>query len=276
MSFDARVRLRRGPLHLDVALTAAAGETCAIVGPNGAGKSTLLAVAAGLVRPDAGRVALDGVVLDQVDVDDSGRVVRPPVHVPPRARPIGVVFQDLALFPHLSAAENAAFPLRARGTPAAEARARALAALDHFGVLARADARPGALSGGEAQRVALARALIAQPRLLLLDEPLAALDRPARARIRALLRDVLGAFEGVAVLITHDPRDAEALADRLIVLEDGVVTQSGAIDDVMSAPKGAFLRQMITADASGDRYPDTGHARSGHQSTEPGDSAVAG
>ncbi|MBK6769694.1 MAG: ATP-binding cassette domain-containing protein [Ardenticatenales bacterium] len=248
MSLDVGVRLRRGPLCLDVAFAAAAGETCAVVGPNGAGKSTLLAVIAGLVRPDTGRVALDGVVWDDAAVDERGRAVRPPVHVPPQARPIGVVFQDLALFPHLSAVENAAFPLRARAVPAAEARARAMDALDHLGVGHRADARPGALSGGEAQRVALARALIAKPRLLLLDEPLAALDRPARGRIRALLGDVLGAFEGVAVLITHDPLDAEALADRLMVLEGGRIAQSGPIGTVLAAPEGAFLKQMLAAE----------------------------
>ncbi|MEO8083890.1 MAG: ATP-binding cassette domain-containing protein [Ardenticatenales bacterium] len=250
MSLVVDVRLTRGPLTLTVAFEAAAGEACAILGPNGAGKSTLLAIIAGLVRPDAGSVVLDGVALDRAGVALAGvGDAEPAAHVPARSRPIGVVFQDLLLFPHLSAVENAAFPLRARGVPADAARARALALLDRLGVAHRAAARPGALSGGEAQRVALARALIAQPRVLLLDEPLSALDRPARARIRALLGEVLTAFDGIVLLVTHDPQDARALADRVVVIEHGIVAHEGAVADVVRSPGDGFLGELL---AKGD------------------------
>ncbi|MFN8424332.1 MAG: ATP-binding cassette domain-containing protein [Anaerolineae bacterium] len=135
--------------------------------------------------------------------------------------------------------------------PAAEARSRAMELLERLGAGHRAQARPGALSGGEAQRVALARALIARPRLLLLDEPLSALDRPARARIRALLGDVLADFDGIAVLVTHDPGDARALADRLIVLEEGRIAYAGAVDGALDGPGDGFLAALREEGATG-------------------------
>ncbi|HXF37533.1 MAG TPA: ATP-binding cassette domain-containing protein, partial [Actinomycetota bacterium] len=202
------VRARRGSFELEAAFDVPEGETVALVGPNGAGKSTLVAILAGILPPRRGRVVLSGRVLD----DPSARI-----HVPPRERPVGVAFQDLLLFPHLSALENVAFPLRARGVPRREARARAQALLDRFGVAARAGARPAALSGGQAQRVALARALVADPHLLLLDEPLGGVDVEARPAIRALLWDVLRGSAGVRILVSHDPPEALALADRVRV-----------------------------------------------------------
>ena len=147
--------------------------------------------------------------------------------VPTEQRPVGFVFQDYLLFPHLSALENVAFGLRARGLRRAEARRRAAAWLDRVGLAAHAGARPRALSGGQAQRVALARALVGDPRLLLLDEPLAALDAATRTEVRRDLRRHLAAFDGTRLLVTHDPVEAVALADRLVVLEGGRVTQTG-------------------------------------------------
>jgi len=171
------VRLVREPFALDAVFGAEAERTVALLGPNGAGKSTLVQVIAGILRPDEGTVALDGRMLDA-----EGR------HLPPDRRPVGVVFQDLRLFPHLSALDNVAYPLRARGASRGEAASRAGALLALLGMAARAGARPGALSGGEAQRVALARALVHEPRLLLLDEPLSALDLRARPAARSVLR----------------------------------------------------------------------------------------
>lgn len=239
MGLDLALRARRGAFALEARLACAAGEVCAVVGSNGAGKSTLLAAIAGLVRPDDGHVTLDGVDLDRAGAG------RRRVHVPPRRRPIGVVFQDRLLFPHLDALDNTAFPLRARGVAAAEARARAQAALDDVGVGHKAAARPAALSGGEAQRVALARALVTRPRLLLLDEPLAALDGPARARIVELLQSIVARFDGIALWVTHDPRDVRAVADTLVVVEGGAVAEVGPAAAVLAAPRSAFLRGLV-------------------------------
>ena len=175
----AQLATRLGTLRLDVAVEATPGEIVAVLGPNGAGKSTFLRAVAGLVALESGRVELDDVVLD-----DTSRGI----HLQPERRPIGVVFQDYLLFPHLSVLENVSFGLRARGVPARDARNRAGAWLDRLGVAEYAEARPRVLSGGQAQRVALARALAIDPRLLLLDEPLAALDASARGDVRRDLK----------------------------------------------------------------------------------------
>ena len=228
MSLDVDVRARRDGFRLDASLHARPGETVALLGPNGAGKSTLVSVLAGLVLPDDGRVALDDWTLDDVAAG---------LHVEPEARPLGVVFQGLQLFPHLSARENVAFPLRASGVRRAEALARAEALLHELGIADRATAPPRELSGGQAQRVALARALIRRPRMLLLDEPLASLDVAARGRARTLISETLGGFAGVRILVTHDPVEAMTLADRIVVLEAGRVTQSGTPDEVREAPR---------------------------------------
>lgn len=216
---DAAIDVTVGGFRLDVALTARAGEVVAVLGPNGAGKSTLLRSLAGLV--EGGHVSLDGVVLD---------------HLPPEKRPIGVVFQDYLLFPHLSVRDNVAFGAD---------RAAADHWLDRVGLLDRADARPSELSGGQAQRVALARALARQPALLLLDEPLAALDVRTRAEIRRDLHHHLVDFRGVTVLVTHDPVDAFALADRIVVLEGGRVTQDGTPDDVAARPRSDYVAELV-------------------------------
>jgi len=214
----------------------ATGELVVLLGPNGAGKTTLLRALAGLVPLEAGRVVLDGLVLDDAATGE---------HVPPERRPVGFVFQDYLLFPHLSALENVAFGLRARGLGRVEARRRAAAWLDRVGLAGHGGSRPRALSGGQAQRVALARAMVAEPRLLLLDEPLAALDATTRTALRRELRRQLASFAGTRLLVTHDPLEALALADRLVVLEDGHVTQTGGPAEVSARPRSRYIAELV-------------------------------
>src|SRR6267378_8218958 len=232
----ANIALRLGTLDLDVAIDAALGEIVAVLGPNGAGKSTFLRAVAGLVPLEGGRVVLDDVVLE-----DAARGI----HIVPEHRPIGVVFQDYLLFPHLTALENVAFGLRARGVSARDARARAAVWLDRLGVGEQALVRPRALSGGQAQRVALARALAIDPRLLLLDEPLAALDASARGEVRRDLKRHLASFAGIRILITHDPLEAVALADRLVILERGRVVQTGSPAEVTRRPRSRYVADLV-------------------------------
>jgi molybdate transport system ATP-binding protein len=236
MSLEARVGLGIGRLELAAELAVGTGELVVLLGPNGAGKTTLLRALAGLVTLDRGRVVLDGAVLE--DTADG-------TWVPTERRPIGFVFQDYLLFPHLSALENVAFGLRARGLGRAEARRRAGAWLDRVGLAAHAGARPRALSGGQAQRVALARAMVGEPRLLLLDEPLAALDAATRAEVRRDLRRHLASFDGTRLLVTHDPLEAMALADRLVVLEAGRVTQTGSPAEVSQRPRSGYVAELV-------------------------------
>ena len=229
-ALTAEVGVRLGALDLDVALHAGPDEVVAVVGPNGAGKSTLLQILAGLVRPDRGRVVLGDMVLDGL---------------PPEQRPVAVVFQDALLFPHLSALDNVAYGLRARGMRRGEARRRAAEWLDRVGLDAgQHGSRPAALSGGQAQRVALARALATEPALLLLDEPLSAVDVSAKAQLRRVLRQQLATTPAVRLIVTHDPVDAMALADRLVVLEGGRVTQEGSLHDVTTRPRSAWVAQL--------------------------------
>ncbi|MFF9278254.1 ABC transporter ATP-binding protein [Streptomyces griseosporeus] len=227
---DARLIVDRGSFRLDVELTAAPGDVVALLGPNGAGKTTALRALAGLVPLNGGRLRLDGTDLDRL---------------PPEARPVGVVFQDYLLFPHLTALDNVAFGPRCRGAGKAEARAEAAAWLDRMGLADHAGAKPRRLSGGQAQRVALARALATHPRLLLLDEPLAALDARTRLEVRAQLRRHLAAFEAVAVLVTHDPLDAMVLADRLVVVEHGRIVQEGTPADIARHPRTDYIAQLV-------------------------------
>jgi len=233
---DAHLVLDRGAFALDVTLTAAPGEVLALLGPNGAGKTTALRALAGLAPLTGGHLRLDGRTLEEP---------RRRVRVAPEGRPVGVVFQDYLLFPHLSALENVAFGPRSRGVPKAQARALAAALLDRMGLADRAGAKPRRLSGGQAQRVALARALATGPRLLLLDEPLAALDAGARLEVRAELRRHLAGFEAVAVLVTHDPLDAMVLADRLIVVEHGRVVQQGSPAEIARRPRTDYVARLV-------------------------------
>ncbi|MCH0566773.1 ABC transporter ATP-binding protein [Streptomyces sp. MUM 2J] len=227
---DAHLIVDRGPFRLDVSLTAAPGDVVALLGPNGAGKTTALRALAGLDPLTGGHLRLDGAELDRT---------------PPEARPVGVVFQDYLLFPHLTALDNVAFGPRCRGAGKAEARARAAGWLDRMGLAGHSGVKPRHLSGGQAQRVALARALATLPRLLLLDEPLAALDARTRLEVRAQLRRHLAEFEAVAVLVTHDPLDATVLADRLVVVEHGRVVQEGTPSDIARHPRTDYIAQLV-------------------------------
>jgi molybdate transport system ATP-binding protein len=265
MSLVVDVEVRRGDFTVAAAFEAAAGETVALLGPNGAGKSTLVATLAGIDPPAAGHIELDGRTLDDVA---AGR------HVPPERRPVGVVFQDRLLFPHLSAIENVAFPLRALGAARREARSRAGDLLARLGLAERAHARPADLSGGEAQRVALARALIHEPRLLLLDEPLAALDVLARTQVRALVRRELIVFAGVRLLVTHDPVEAMSLADRMVLVEDGRITQIGTPAEVRAAPRTPYAAELVGVNLFTGRLERL-EAGAGRLVTSDGDVVVA-
>lgn len=228
------------PLHADVTgftrltLDAPPGTTIAVVGPNGAGKTTLLRALLGLTPRAHARLRLG-------DSDVSA--------LPPHRRGVAWVPQDGALFPHLSALANTAYGLRAHGVPRAEARREAQGWLDRLGVGRLAHRRPAQLSGGQAQRVALARALAARPRLLLLDEPLAALDQTTRARVRHTLRGHLADFGGVCLIVTHDPVEAVSLADRVLVLEDGRVLQDEPPAEVTRHPRSPWVARMLGRNA---------------------------
>lgn len=237
MTLSVEVQIARGDLQIHADFEGEEGETVALLGPNGAGKSTVVDCLAGLVDPDGGRISMDG----RTWIDVSTRE-----YDPPEERSIGVVFQNGMLFPHLSAAENVAFPLRASGSPANDARRRATELLERLGFpTERGRARPADLSGGEAQRVALARALIHEPRLLLLDEPTSSLDVRARSELRPLIRSILRGFAGVRVLVTHDPVEAMTLADRIVVLEEGRVTQRGTPEQLRNAPRTAYVADLV-------------------------------
>jgi molybdate transport system ATP-binding protein len=236
MTLDAEIALRLGTLDLDVTLAVGPGEVLALLGPNGAGKSTILRALAGLVPLDGGRLAIDGTVVDDPAAD---------VFVEPEHRPIGVVFQDYLLFEHMTVLENVAYGLRARRTPRREARAHAAEWLERVGLSDYAGQRPRALSGGQAQRAALARALAVSPRLLLLDEPLAALDVGTRATVRRDLRRHLDSFDGMRVLVTHDPVDAHALADRVAIVEAGRVVQAGTLAEVTAHPRSRYVADLV-------------------------------
>ncbi len=227
MSLEARVQLSRGAFTLDVALSAAPGETIGLLGPNGSGKSTLVEALAGLLTLESGEITLDGNAIER----PADRI-----RLAPQERPFGVMFQGLWLFPHLDVLENVAFGPRARGVSRRDARSRAEQLMARLELSALAARKPSELSGGEAQRVALARALAVEPRVLLLDEPLSALDLEARPRTRSLLQQMLQEFDGVRLVITHDPLEALLFADRLVILEDGRIVQSGPADLVRRRP----------------------------------------
>ncbi len=238
---DASITVGLGTLELDVSLQVPNGGVVALLGPNGAGKTTLVRALAGLQPIRAGRVVLDGLVLDDAGAPDAGSAV----HVRAEERSVGVLFQDHLLFPHLSVLDNVAFGPRARGVPRRRADAEARGWLERVGLGAQCGARPGELSGGQQQRVALARALVTDPSLLLLDEPLAALDASTRAAVRRDLRRHLDAFDGVALLVTHDPLDALALADDVVVIEQGVVSQRGSVAEVAARPRTPYVAELF-------------------------------
>ncbi|MFB7607614.1 ABC transporter permease [Streptomyces gardneri] len=218
----------------ELALDADPGTTIAVVGPNGAGKTTLLRALLGLTPRAHATLRLG-----DADVTE----------LPPHRRRVAWVPQDGALFPHLSALSNTAYGLRAHGVPRAEARRAAQAWLDRLGVGRLSHRRPAQLSGGQAQRVALARALATRPRLLLLDEPLAALDQTTRAHVRHTLRSHLAGFGGVCLIVTHDPVEAVSLADRVLVLEDGRTLQDASPGEVSRHPRSPWVARMLGSNA---------------------------
>jgi molybdate transport system ATP-binding protein len=230
------LRVMVGTFTLEASVTVAPGEVVALVGPNGAGKTTLLRALAGLETPVAGRVLLDARVLDDVSAG---------VHLPPQQRGVAVMFQDVRLFPQLDARDNVAFGPRSRGVSRPGSRALAERLLAEVGVAELARRRPGELSGGQAQRVGLARALAVEPDLLLLDEPLAAVDVAARDGLRELLRERLAVLERPALIVTHDPADALALAGRVVVLDGGRVVQDAPAAEVRARPGSAWVARML-------------------------------
>ena len=231
LSVEARTEI------VDAALEVGAGETLALAGPSGAGKTTLLRIIAGLTRPAGGRVAVG----EDVWLDGAAGTF-----VTPEERRCGYVFQEHALFGHLNAWRNVAYPLRS--LPRRARRARALELLDRFGLAARAEAPVRELSGGERQRVALARALAREPRVLLLDEPLSALDPRTRAAAARELAALLAAVPGVpVVLVTHDIEDAAAMSDRVAVMDGGRVVQVGTAAELAARPATAFVADFTGA-----------------------------
>lgn len=254
---EARLVARRSAAFgIDLPLAIPPGRTLALLGPNGAGKSTAVAVLAGLLPLESGFIRLDGLTFDD---PAAGRFVAP------EARRVGVVFQDYLLFDHMSVAENVEFGLRSRGTPRSEARRRAMAWIDRLGLAGMADRRPNHLSGGQAQRVALARALATDPLMLLLDEPLAALDISTRVELRRTLAEHLAAFAGPRLLITHDPTEAFLLADEVGVIEDGRLTQAGTVEEVRGRPRTPYVADLsganLVSGAAADGVIDTGTHR---------------
>jgi iron(III) transport system ATP-binding protein len=233
--FGGRAAVDRATLELRP------GEITALLGPSGSGKSTLLRILAGLEPADAGEVRASGQPL-------SG----PGLHVPPEQRDIGMVFQDYALFPHLSVLDNVGFGLRRLPKPERDARVRR--ELDRVRLLDRASSFPQTLSGGEQQRVALARALAREPAVVLLDEPFSGLDQGLRAEIRDMALDALRDAGAAALIVTHDAEDALLTADRLALMQDGRILQSGTPEAVYAQPV-SLAAARLTGDA--DALPAT-------------------
>lgn len=231
LELSARVDARDVDVHLRVG----DGERVALIGPNGAGKSTVLGLVSGLVRADAGRATLG----EETLFDLGGDARR---WVPPHARGIAMLAQEPLLFPHLSALENVAFGPRAQGRGRAEARRIAEHWLGEVDALELAERRPAQVSGGQGQRIAIARALAAEPRLLLLDEPMAALDVTVAPALRRLMRRVLAGRS--TILITHDVLDALLLTDRVVVIDQGRVVESGPSQEVLTRPKSEFAARL--------------------------------
>jgi molybdate transport system ATP-binding protein len=250
----------------DVALTVAPGETVAVMGPNGAGKSTLLSVTAGLLRPDSGRAGLNGRTLFDLSPGRSR-------WTPPHHRGTALLAQEPLLFPHLNALENVAFGPRSAGAAKHQANAEAARWLAEVDAQDLHDRRPAELSGGQAQRVAVARALAADPGLLLLDEPMAALDIHTAPLLRRLLKSVLA--DKPAIIITHDVLDALMLADRVVILEGGRISEEGPTREVLERPRSTFAAglaglNLISGSLIRDGLKTTGGQTIAGQVEDPG------
>ncbi len=233
---ESLVLVERENHTLAVSVAAAPGDVVAVVGPNGSGKTTLLRSLAGLQALTAGHVACGGRTWE-----DSSSGLR----LSAQERHVGMVLQDILLFPHLTALDNVAFGPRSRGATRAESRRSAADWLERMGVADLAPRRPRELSGGQAQRVAIARALATGPALLLLDEPLAALDVGAAMTLRLELARHLSTYDGVTLLVTHDALDALTLADRVVVLDEGRIAQEGTPDEVAALPRTAHVARLV-------------------------------
>ena len=225
-----------GTFSLDVEMTARDGEVVAVIGPNGSGKSTLLRAVAGLQPLSRGTIRLGDRTLD-----DAGAGV----FVPARERRVGMVFSDVRLFPSMTALDNVAFGLRARGVANRAARAAAAQWLERLGIGDLGRRRREQLSGGQAQRVAIARALACEPDVLLLDEPLAALDVATRSEVQTALSAHVASFGGPTLLVTHDPLEAVLLASRIVVLERGRVVQAGTPVEVTNRPATPYVARVV-------------------------------
>lgn len=234
MTVQARIGIDRKSFSLDVDVTCEPGEVVALLGPNGSGKTTVLRCIAGLLPIDEGRITLDGTVVDDPSND---------VFVSTEDRRVGYVFQHYALFPHLTIRQNIEFGPRSRGS--ADASRIAESWLERLALLDVADRRPTSVSGGQAQRCALGRALATDPAVLLLDEPLAALDAGTRSDVRAHLRTHLRSFDRGTLLVTHDPLDALVLADRVVVIEEGRVVQRGSVAEVTARPLTRYVASLM-------------------------------
>jgi molybdate transport system ATP-binding protein len=228
--------VERGSFRLEADLTAAPGEVLGVLGPNGAGKTTLLRALSGLDALTSGSIRLGALTLDDAASD---------TFMPAERRPVALVFQNYRLFPHLDVRDNVAYAPRVQGASRLQARAAADIWLERLDLTDLATRRPHQISGGQSQQVALARALAADPRLLLLDEPLSALDAKTRLDVRAQLRSHLEQFPGPVLIITHDPLEAMIMADRLLVIENGRVVQQGSPAQVARQPATQYVARLV-------------------------------
>ena len=221
-----------GPVQVikDLSLDIERGEFVSLLGPSGSGKTTLLMLLAGFEQPSAGSIVLDGRRID---------------HLPPYRREMGVVFQNYALFPHMSVADNVAFPLKMRGVGRAEIEDRVKRALDVVQLAAMRDRRPAQLSGGQQQRVALARALVFEPAVVLMDEPLGALDKQLREQMQLDIRALHKRLELTVVFVTHDQSEALTMSDRIAVFNQGIIEQIGSPRDIYDHPRTRFVAEFI-------------------------------
>ncbi len=221
----------------DVSLRVAAGETLSVLGSSGSGKTTLLRAGAGFVTPDVGTIRIGDAV-----ASESGRSI-----LPPEERGVAMVFQDLALWPHLTVRGNLEFGLECKRVPHDERETRMATILTRVGLAGKERRHPGELSGGERQRVAIARALVLEPRAVLFDEPLSNLDVGLKRELLALFRELLAERRATALYVTHDPREAQALGDATAVLDEGRVVHVGQLDALRSRPDLPFARHILEA-----------------------------